>query len=378
MSETFPRWGLKEISFVETDPETIKAQMITEYENASGRSLADGDPVRLFILTIAERIIHLQNLVDIAAKQNLISYAQGDHLDALGNILAVERLPASPAVTVIEFTLSQALGNDFIIVKGTKVTNGIITFSTDEDLNIKKGETVGRVNATCDTAGTAGNNYLVGQISTIVSPKAFLQEAKNITVTNGGSDVESDESFAERLRLAPNSFSVAGPEKAYRYHALSVSPAIIDVACLSPNPGEVKIYPLLERGELPSDELLDQIAEYLLGEEIRPLTDEVEVLKPVKRDYKINVDYWINKEDATKVEAIGEAVRKAVDNYKEWQQTKIGRDITPDELICKVMSAGAARVDFSTLSPNAWQKLEGNEVAQCTEIIINYKGVKDE
>lgn len=378
MSDTFPRWGLKDISFVETDPETIKAQIITEYENASGRSLADGDPVRVFLLTIAERFIHLQNLIDIAAKQNLIAYAQGDHLDALGNVLAVERLQASPAVTIIEFSLSQALGNDFIIVKGTKVTNGIVTFSTDEDLIIKSGDITGSINATCDTAGTMGNNYLVGQINTIVSPKAFLKEAKNTTVTNGGSDVESDESFAERLRLAPNSFSVAGPAKAYRYHALSVSPAIIDVACLSPNAGEVKIYPLLEGGKLPSAELIDQIEAYLSSDTIRPLTDELEVLSPVKRDYKIKVEYWINKEDATKVEAIGEAVNKAVEDYRVWQQTKIGRDITPDELICKVMSAGAARVDFSTLSPNAWQKLEGNEVAQCTEIIINYKGVKDE
>lgn len=49
MAETIPRWHLPAVEFLETDAETIKAEVITGYEEASGRTLAAGDPVRLYL-----------------------------------------------------------------------------------------------------------------------------------------------------------------------------------------------------------------------------------------------------------------------------------------------------------------------------------------
>ena len=46
MSKTFPRWGLPDVNFVETDPDKIKASIINRYETASGRSLAIDDRFR--------------------------------------------------------------------------------------------------------------------------------------------------------------------------------------------------------------------------------------------------------------------------------------------------------------------------------------------
>lgn len=48
MAETLPRWGLKDISFLTTDATALEAEIITAFEKASGRTLAAGDPVRLF------------------------------------------------------------------------------------------------------------------------------------------------------------------------------------------------------------------------------------------------------------------------------------------------------------------------------------------
>lgn len=378
MAETLPRWGLQPVEFVETDPEKIKSEIITGYEEAAERTLAAGDPIRLFLLTLADRIILLQNNINIAAQQNLLSYAQGGNLDALGNNLSVERLQDSAAVTTMRFTLSQALGDDYTIPAGFEVTNGVVTFATDSELIIPAGSTTGDVAATCTTAGTAGNDFLAGQVSTIVRPLTFLASAQNTTITSGGAGSEDDPDYADRIRLAPNSFSVAGPTKAYEYHTYSVSSAIIDVSVTSPNPGEVKIYALLRGGTLPSAEVLDQIEAYLSSDTIRPLTDEVKALSPTAHNYTINVDFWIDKADVSKSEAIRAAVDTAVEQYKVWQQAKIGRDITPDQLICNVKAAGASRVDFSTLSPASWVKLEANEVAQCTNVTVTYKGTKDE
>lgn len=378
MSETFPRWNLSNVNFVESDPETIKSFVITTYESVSGRTLSPGDPIRLFLLSIADIMIQQQVAMNFVGQQNLITYAIDENLDALGKYMGVTRLQGTNAVTTLKFTLSQALGEDFFVPINYEVGNGTVSFTTDDELKIPAGELYGEVSATCTTSGTIGNDYVAGQINSMTNPISFLSKAENTTTTSGGSDLEDDASFADRIRLAPNSFSVAGPEKAYIYHTHNVSGSISDVSVDSPNPGEVKVYPLMENGELPSDNILNEVQEYLSSDTIRPLTDYVEVLAPVAVEYAINVDYWISKNNVGNSTQIQESVTEAVNNYKTWQQSKLGRDITPDQLIHDVMEAGASRIDFSTLSPSTWQLLEANQVAQCTGININYKGTKDE
>lgn len=378
MAETIPRWGLAPVNFLETDAETIRSQIITGFEKASGDTLAAGDPRRLFLLSIADVIIQQRTAINLAAQQNLLSYAQGNYLDALGQLLAVERMAESKAVTTLEFTLSQALGSVYTIPAGTQVTNGVVTFETDEDLLIPIGQTKGEVSASCTVAGPVGNDYLAGQISTIVTPMTFVSGAQNTTITTGGADAESDPDFADRIRLAPNSFSVAGPEKAYVYHAKSVSPAIIDVKVDSPTPGEVDVYVLLTDGTLPTEDTLEQIEEHLSDENIRPLTDYVVVKAPTASNYEIELHYWINQEDSSKAAQIQADVEAAVEQYRLWQQTKIGRDITPGKLLQLVFAAGASRVDDSKMKPAAWKKLEAMQVAQCTKVNVVYEGYKDE
>lgn len=376
MTETLPRWGLPNVEFVETDTAAIQAEVITAYENIAGRTLAQGDPVRLFLLGIASILIQQRNLINIAAQQNLLSYAQGGYLDALGTYLSVDRLSASKAVTSLKFTLSQALVNDYAIPASFEVTNGVVSFATDKELIIPAGELTGEVSATCTTEGVRGNDYLPGQISTIVNAMTFLASAQNTTITSGGADQENDAEYAERIRLAPNSFSVAGPVKSYIYHAKSVSSAIIDVSVISPTPGLVNVYPLLEGGVLPSEDVLTQIEEHLSSDEIRPLTDEVKALSPKAYEYEIVVDYWISESDKSRAESIRNAVDRAVEEYKIWQHGRIGRDIAPGQLICNVISAGAARIDSDTMKPSAFVELAGDTVAQCTSVTVNYKGYK--
>lgn len=380
MSETLPRWNLPDVNFVDADPEAVQAAMFSAYTAITGRTLAPGDPIRLFILTIAEIIIQQRAAINYAGRQNLLSYAQGEYLDALGKYLAVERLPAARAMTTIRFTLSEALEESYVIPAGFEVTNGVVTFATDAELVIPAGSLVGEVGATCTTPGESGNGYLAGQLTTIVEPMTFLNSAANISTTAGGSDIEDDADFAERIRLAPNSFSVAGPKKAYIYHTLSVNPGIIDVSVTSPDPGDVYIMPLMEGGELPTAELRAEILEHLSSDDIRPLTDHVVVLAPEPSNYTIRVDYWISRENAAKSASIQADVAAAVEKYRLWQQSKIGRDITPGQLIANVISAGAARIDSATFSPSVFVELDANEVARCvpSDVTINYKGLKDD
>ena len=378
MSETLPRWNLPATEFLTTDAAQIQSEIITTYENLTGRTLAAGDPVRLFLLGIADILVQQRTAVNIAAQQNLLPYAQGEYLDALGTYLSVARLAESRAKTTIRFTLSEALATIYQIPAGFEVTNGVVTFATDAILDIPAGKLTGEVTATCTTSGAVGNDFLAGQISTIVTPQTFLASAENVTITTGGADAENDADYAERIRLAPNSFSVAGPKKAYIFHAKSVSSAVIDVSVVSPTPGEVEVYPLLEGGTLPSEEVLEQIEAHLSSEDIRPLTDHVSVLAPAPHEYQINLHYWILADDKTKTQSIQAAVAEAVEKYRVWQQSKIGRDIVPAKLIAAVINAGAARIDSETMTPAAFVSMPENTVPQCTAVNVVYEGYKDE
>jgi len=380
MAETLPRWDLPEVSFVQTDPEAIKAEIVSRYEAAAGRTLATADPIRIFLLSCADEIIQQRVLINMAAQSNLLSYATGEFLDALGEYLLVSRLPAAKAVTNIRFTLSQALEEVYIIPAGTEVTNGIVTFATDEELIIAAGDLTGDVAASCTVPGVAGNGYLPGQLTTIVRPMTFVDLAENTNETYGGADAESDEDYAERIRLAPNAFSVAGPIKAYIFYTQSVSSAIIDVSVDSPTPGVVNVYPLLEGGVIPDQTLLDKVLETLSDEDVRPLTDEVHALQATAVPYTIEVHYFIKKADQNKGTAIQAAVAEAVEKYRLWQQGKIGRDIVPAELVRAVMNAGACRLNDTQehpFSPGAFQELTKTQVAQCdpeTDVTVVFDG----
>jgi len=120
---------LPEISFCETDTRIVEAEVIAKYESLSGRSLAAGDPVRLFLESVAAIITQQRVLIDFAAKQNLLAYSSGDYLDHLGILLGVYRLEASAAKTTLRFTLSAPQEREVVIPQGTRATPNGTLFS---------------------------------------------------------------------------------------------------------------------------------------------------------------------------------------------------------------------------------------------------------
>jgi phage-related baseplate assembly protein len=95
---------------------------------------------------------------------------------------------------------------------------------------------------------------------------------------------EPDDRFRRRIQLAPEAFSVAGPEGAYKYHALTVAPWARDVSAVSRRPGVVHVT-VLKVGPNPMPALAEReaIRIHLQDEAIRPLTDVVEVMPPAIR-----------------------------------------------------------------------------------------------
>ncbi|MBQ7214925.1 MAG: baseplate J/gp47 family protein [Synergistaceae bacterium] len=368
---------MQDISFADKDPDTITKEIISLYESVSGRTLARADPVRLFIDAIILAIIQQRNIIDRSAKMNLLAYASGSYLDHIGALLGVSRLEASHAVTTIQFTLTAPLSYAAVIPAGTRLTTGDgITFATLADCRISAGGLTGQAEAQCSSAGTSGNGYALGQVNKLVDVLAFGVSAENISETSGGADIESDENFRERIQIAPESFSTAGPKEAYKYFARSANPDIIDVAVIGPpqtDPGHVEIYPLMTGGTLPSSEVLSEVLKVCSADDVRPDTDYVEAKAPAAVNYSVDIAYWIDEKDSVNSEYIRGEVESAVNDWTVWQRQRLGRDINPSELIRRAVNAGAKRCEVS--SPE-FRALSDWEVGMCQSRNVVYGGLE--
>lgn len=376
-SDLFP--GLADIIFAEKSAEEIESEIIALYENTSGRTLAKGDPIRLFLNSFILIVIHQRSLIDYAAKQNLLAYAEGNYLDHLGALLEVSRLEASYAMTTLKFTLSEAQASAVIVPEGTRVSpgGGNILFATTASAEIPAGSKELTVTAKCTVSGTQGNGFVAGQVKKLVDPFPFEMSVTNTTETYGGSDTENDENFRERIQIAPESFSVAGPRGAYEYYARSAHQDIIDVAVVGPpdiSPGYVEIYPLMQGGEIPSSEILLSVLEICNADNVRPLTDCVSVHAPEIVNYALNVKYYIDRAKATQSTELQTAVNKAVAVWITWQRSKLGRDLNPSELNYRMIAAGAKRTEIT--SP-AFKILKASELAVPSAITVTFGGLED-
>lgn len=368
--------NLPDVIFVTKDPKEIELNLLKAWENGGGEPLAAADPRRLFFLTLADAIARLGASNDYASKMNLLAYAVDDFLDHMGAPVNTERLKASKARTTERFILSSPQVAPILIKQGTRVTkNGTnIYFQTLEPSIIQPGQTQVDVIVECLQAGAVGNGYLAGELDTLVDPIAFVQSVVNIESTIGGAEVEENESYRERIHLAPESFSVAGPEGAYIYHAKSTSPDIIDVEPTSPEPGKVLLSILLKNGELPNQAMIDKVYEKVSDRTVRPLTDHVFVAAPEVVNYDVEATWWISSKDLVFKSNVEANVTKALNDYVLWQKSKIGRSIDPSELNAMLKNAGAKRVEIT--SPTYLQ-LTKTQLAVAKNITFTFGGVED-
>lgn len=318
--------------FFDRNVNEIVEEMIAFYEAQTGKTLQPAQPERLVINMMAYRELLLRNAANDAAKQNLVAFSRYPFIDYLGELVGVTRLPAAAATCTLEFTLVAGHGN-VVIPEGTRVStqDGLAVFATIEDVAITAGTDVVEIVGRAETPGSSGNGYIAGKVVTLIDSLAFVDVVMNIDMTAGGSDEETDEALRERIKLAPEAFSNAGSRGAYKFHATSAHPTIIDVAVISPNPGVVQIYPLSTAGVPTPQPILDAVADVCNGEKVRPLTDTVDVLSPIAVDYDIQVELELYS-DANE-QLVTDSVQEALSNFASDKGKKLGRDIIVNQII---------------------------------------------
>lgn len=376
--------NLPDISFIDNITlEDVQNFLVSKFEmyykqitGVSKFKLQKGDPYRIILLSNALLIYQgLQN-IDRAGKMNLIKYAYGDFLKHLAAFKNTQPKEPQAATVHVKWSLEEPRGSATPIPEGSRVTADYeIYFETTEYNEIPAGETEIILKMVCTVTGEAGNDFAPGELKEMVDPLGFIDAVANIDTSSGGTGEESDQSLAERAYLAPSGYSTAGPVGAYIHHVKSFNPEIGDVYPSSPSAGVVDIRFIMEDGSLPDSNLIEGLTDYLMNGELRPFTDKVQVGAPSVVEYQIDATYYINKSDQSAAAMIQSAVEQALDDYKSWQRSKIGRDINPDELRSLMKYAGIKR---AVITKPAFTVLQEGQVAKCTGVNVRYGGLEND
>ncbi|MDR0182406.1 baseplate assembly protein [Lysobacter arvi] len=182
---------------------------------------------------------------------------------------------------------------------------------------------------------------------------------------------ENDGDFRRRIVLAPESYSVAGPEGAYLFHTLSADPRVLDASIDSPRPGEVVVSVLSRTGDgIAPPDLLAAVNAALSAENVRPLDDEVSVIPATLVPYQIRATiYCLDGPDAAVVRAES---RRRLDAYVE-SVHMLGRDVTLSGLYAALHSEGVQRVELH--EPKANIVIARAQASRCTGIELLDGGI---
>lgn len=359
------------VSLIDRDPAQILAEIKAQYEAETGRPLQPAQAEQLIINTLAYREVQTRNAVQNAGIQMLLAFARGTILDYLGDFMSVVRLAPTRAQVTIRFTItSNPLG--LTVPAGLRVSssNGLVVFATKTATVVAPGVLVADILCECNQEGTQANGYGAGTITTIMDPQPYLSGATNIDVTAGGAALESDDAFRERIRLAPSSFSTAGPVGAYVFHARSANANIIDVGVLSPiDTGIVQIYPLMADGSVTPTQVLAQVEATCNNRRVRPLTDKVEVYAPNRLDYALLINLVVY--DWADPVATRAQVEAAVSAFTLAKRQQLGQDIPASQLIAVCQVAGVYSVQLVGFSDIV---VLPTEYPFCTSFSVNVTG----
>lgn len=189
--------------------------------------------------------------------------------------------------------------------------------------------------------------------------------------TGAAAVMESDTDFRRRMVLAPEGYSVAGPEGSYIFHALSADADILDASASSPSPGEVLVSILSREGSgVANAALVAKVNAYLSDVTRRPLTDLVTVQSAAIINY--DVVATIHTYSGPDADIVLDAARTRLAAYvADWH--RLGRDVTRSGIFAALHVDGVQNVDL--IRPAADLIVSRQAAPYCTGVTVTFAGV---
>jgi phage-related baseplate assembly protein len=325
---------------------------------------AEGDNVMLVLRAFSYRELNLRALFNTLAKAFFLSTASGSDLDNLAETLyGLYRLPGAKPYADMEFSLTATLPYDMLVPAGFELVDetGIHFAKLLNDVIIKEGEAsaVGMI----ELQEYVASSNVKTEIQ--VSPLPYLK-VKQLTPFANGSNPESDEDFKERIRISFANKSTAGSAMTYKAFTFSADERIEDVKVLSPSAGVVDVVYYSSEAD---DLMQERIENTLTADDVRPLTDLVNVKKANERMFDVTGEITIKSGvDASSVYV------EAINSLKTLS-FKIGENVSLAKIIHLLMVDGV--VDVNLTNPINNIEIDEYSIAILNNVNLAYK-VSDE
>ena len=180
---------------------------------------------------------------------------------------------------------------------------------------------------------------------------------------------ENDEALRLRTRARILGFANAGGAAHYRYWALSASPEVADVHVDSPQPGRVRIS-VLAKGEeqTVSNAVLDAVRTVVLRDDIRVLTDTVEVVPAELMPVTVHARLWLYPDAPMETLSAIEAVFA----FTLAACAGLGWDLTRSWIVGQLQRAGVHKVEL--LSPTTDIRVAANQAVRLASLNLDFAG----
>ena len=197
--------------------------------------------------------------------------------------------------------------------------------------------------------------------------RLVIRPADNTVTPPVAAVLESDEDYRSRIQLVPESYSTAGSVGSYAYWSLKADGDVADVQVTSPSPGVVVLF-IMSRSNngQASDALLQKVLATVNADEIRPLTDQVQVKAATLVPYSVTATLELfNGPDQAVVK---QAAVTALRNYCD-RTHKIGGMVATSGIYAALQQSGVRDVVLEGWNGN--MVMEDGQAPYCTGITVN-------
>lgn len=181
---------------------------------------------------------------------------------------------------------------------------------------------------------------------------------------------EEDDPYRERIQLAFEGLTTAGPRNSYILHARNASALVADATAESPSPCCVTVTVLSSEGEgVAGPELLARVATELDDENVRPLTDFVTVQSAEIIHYRIDAILHMSGAGPEGDASLAEATKRLA----AWinPRKRLGVEVARSAVDAQLHVAGVSRVELT-----GWVDLAPTkeQAAFCTGYAVTLAG----
>jgi phage-related baseplate assembly protein len=182
---------------------------------------------------------------------------------------------------------------------------------------------------------------------------------------------EGDDDLRKRTQLAPQGYSVAGPEGAYISHALGADGRVLDASAVSPAPCEVVVTILSREGDgTADDDLIANVTAALQADNVRPLTDKVTVqgAQILRYAARATLVFFAGPDRAV---VLAESLKRTKQYTDDMH--RMGMEVTEDGLFAAMRAPGVQKVLLA--SPIGGIPVSKEQAAYCELIELLDGGV---